>query len=164
MKNWKRGLAAIALVAAAAGAVTALAAQGSQEDPLVTLSYLNQVVTPKLESKVTEAVKQNADSLQKQLEEAIAGYESQVDETLAQAGASSRFAEKNLKKGETLTLKAGHEILLTGGGGKAEGELVDTTGGKTLQSGGSLNQGHLYITLSDNGGVTATGEATVFYR
>lgn len=165
MKHIRRkaalGLAAVVL---AAGSITALAAQGSQDDPLVTLSYLNQVILPQLENKVTAAVEQNAATLQAQLDAAIADYETKVDETLASAGASSRFVSKTLAKDEKLTVGAGHEILLLSGTAKAQGELVDTTAGKTLSSGASLTAGHLYVTPSADSGVAALGEVSLMWR
>ena len=42
-----------ALTVGALGAVAALAAQGDKDDPLVTLSYLQKVVTPELEKRWT---------------------------------------------------------------------------------------------------------------
>ncbi|MEG0441696.1 MAG: hypothetical protein RR544_05295, partial [Oscillospiraceae bacterium] len=52
-------LVAVVLV----GAVTAYAVQGGQDDPLVTLSYLTKVVTPKLEAEVSKAVAANEKAL-----------------------------------------------------------------------------------------------------
>lgn len=165
MRKIGRG-AAVALGAAVAalGVVTAFAAQGSQEDPLVTLSYLNKVVTPQLETKVEEAVKQNEQALQTKLDSAIADYEAKVNETLANAGAASQFVSKALSRDESLTLKAGKEILLVSGGAKAVGPLADTTAGKSVSAGGSLTAGHLYVTLSDGSGIKTTGAVSAMYR
>lgn len=47
-KNWKLALTALVLTAAISGGVAAFAAGtgGSADDPLVTLSYLNDVFAP----------------------------------------------------------------------------------------------------------------------
>lgn len=165
MKHSRKRIAAGVLAAlVAAGSITALATQGSKEDPLVTLSYLNQVVTPQLESKVAQAVEQNAAALQEKLEAAIADYETRVDETLASAGASNRFVSKTLQKDERLTVGAGHEILLLSGSAKALGELVDTTAGKAISAGSGLTAGHLYVTAAADSGMTASGDVSLMWR
>lgn len=117
--------AAMAALAITAGSVTVLATQGDKDDPLVTLSYLQKVVTPELEKKVDEAVKANSEELAKQLDIAITSYETRVDEKLAQAGAV--FQSKELKSGERFTTDAGREVLLVSGSAAAVGTLADTT-------------------------------------
>ena len=66
------------------GGVTALAAtQGSQEDPLITLSYLESVLRPDLEKKVDAAVADNEKALADKLAAVAAGYEEKVDAAIA---------------------------------------------------------------------------------
>ena len=154
--------AAVAALAITAGSVTVLATQGDKDDPLVTLSYLQKVVTPELEKKVDEAVKANSEELAKQLDIAITSYETRVDEKLAQAGAV--FQSKELKSGETFTTDVGREVLLVSGSANAVGTLVDTTAGGTVSDGGRLTVGHLYVTASDQSGLKAAGAVTMMSR
>lgn len=165
MKKIRRAAAlSVLTVVLAVGGVSAIAAQGSQEDPLVTLSYLNQVVTPQLESKVESAVKENAQTLSKELNDAISDYEQRVSETLAGAGASNRFVSRTLSQGESLTPGAGREVLILSGNAVAAGTLSDTTAGKSVNDGSSLESGHLYVTLSEDSGVSAKGNVTCMWR
>ena len=152
--------AAVAALAITAGSVTVLATQGDKDDPLVTLSYLQKVVTPELEKKVDEAVKANSEELAKQLDIAITSYETRVDEKLAQAGAV--FQSKELKSGETFTTDVGREVLLVSA--NAVGTLVDTTAGGTVSDGGRLTVGHLYVTAGADAGMKATAAVSLMVR
>lgn len=154
--------AAVAALAITAGSVTVLATQGDKDDPLVTLSYLQKVVTPELEKKVDEAVKANSEELAKQLDIAITSYETRVDEKLAQAGAV--FQSKELATGGSYTTDAGRELLLVSGNATAVGDLVDTTAGGTVSDGGKLTVGHLYITASADAGMKAGNAVTMMVR
>lgn len=154
--------AAVAALAITAGSVTVLATQGDKDDPLVTLSYLQKVVTPELEKKVDEAVKANSEELAKQLDIAITSYETRVDEKLAQAGAV--FQSKELKSGETFTTDVGREVLLVSGSANAVGTLVDTTAGGTVSDGGRLTVGHLYVTAGADAGMKATAAVSLMVR
>lgn len=146
----------------AVGVLTA-ASQGSVDDPLVTLSYLEKVLTPQLETKVDEAVKTNEEELKKQLDIAVTSYETRVDETLSAAGSAS-FVSKELGRGDKLTLPAGRELLLVEGEAAAVGTLSDTTAGETVKEGEGLTAGHLYVTVTENAGVKAASAAKVMSR
>lgn len=145
------------------GAVTVFAAQGDQDDPLVTLSYLQKVMTPKLEQQVDAAVEANAQELQKQLEIAVTSYENRVDEQLAAAG-SATFQSQTLRQGQELTPGAGREVLVVSGSVTALGKLMDTTAGTEVTAGNSLTAGHLYVTFDASSGCKATAAATVMSR
>lgn len=160
----KRFAAILCALAVVAAGVTAVAAtQGGQDDPLLTLSYLDKVLRPQLESQVTAAVEANRAELQKQLELAVTSYENRVDEVLASAGAGA-FASKSLAKGDSFTPGAGREVLLTSGAATALGTLTDTTAGKAVQSGAALEVNHLYLTTAADSGCKATAAATVMSR
>ena len=162
MKKSVIAVAAAAALALAAGSVSVLATQGDKDDPLVTLSYLQKVVTPELEKKVDAAVKANSEELTKQLDIAITSYETRVDEKLAQAGTA--FSARDVKAGSSYTTTAGREILLVSGSATAVGSLVDTTTGETVANGGQLTAGHLYITAAANAGVKAVNALSLMVR
>ncbi len=144
-------------------AVTAAAAQGGADDPLVTLSYLTGVFTPKMEEKVTEAVKANESELAKQLDMAITSYQNRVDEALKSAGGAV-FQGKSLSAGESATWDTGREFLLASGSANAVGTLTDTTAGTTVKAGSALTAGHLYITAADKSGLKAASAAQIMAR
>ena len=153
----KRPAAILCTLAVVIGGTAAIAANpGSQEDPLLTLSYLDKVLRPQLESQVDKAVKANEADLKARLEQVVAGYEG--------SAGSAAFQTKTLARGESFKPGAGREFLLTSGSATALGALTDTTAGKSVAAGDKLELDHLYLTFDAAGGCTATGSATVMSR
>lgn len=135
-KKNRWGLRAMALLLCSLAAMltfTAAAEAGSQGDPLVTLSYLNETFLPKL------------------LAQAGTG-----------GGAGSSFAVVDLDKGKTLTLSAGSEALLRGGsatcGAASAPGLVDQTDGSELSNAAALVKNHLYLATVDGRTVKAASD------
>lgn len=161
---------AIVLTAVVAvGAFSASAAGGDQTDPLVTLSYLTQVVTPELLGKVDEQVAANEKALTDKLNAAIDEYSKQMEQVLGQGGSgSAAYVSVSLPAGKTLCPDAGSELLLCSGSGKvAAGStpvLLDATSGASLTVGGSLTASHLYVVSSEGAGVTAVSASVLLVR
>lgn len=158
-------LSAVVLV----GTFSALAAGGDQSDPLVTLSYLTQVVTPALEEKVDKQVEANEQALTDKLNAAIDEYSRQMEQTLSQGtGASAAFASVSLAPGQTLCPAAGSELLLRSGGAVvtvgSSPVLLDATAGSSLEIGGSLTQNHLYVAPLEGAGVAVESAALFLVR
>lgn len=106
------------------------ASAGSQEDPLVTLSYLN------------------------------GPFKQEVLAQVGSGGASATYSVVTLSNGQTLNCGAGCEVLLRTGtavcvAGTDPG-LIDTTQAKGLDGGSSLAANHLYIVSEGGKGVKAT--------
>ena len=144
------------------GTVALAASQGSQEDPLITLSYLQQVLTPQLEEKVDAAVADNEKALVDKLDASIAGYEARAKD--AQGSAAAPFQSKSLSRGEKFTPGAGRELLVVSGSLTAVGSLTDTTAGKSVSSGAALELNHCYLTADDASGCQASAAASVMSR
>ncbi len=159
----KRSAAIVCALTVAVGGTALAANQGSQEDPLLTLSYLDKVLRPQLETKVDEAVERNKTELGKQLEQAVADGEKRVNAALSAAGAGA-FQAKTLARGESFTPGAGRELLLTAGSATAVGALTDTTAGKAVSAGTALELAHLYVTVDAAAGCKATSDAAVMSR
>ena len=102
----KKTLITIALVAAlamvAAVTVYAVANYGSREDPLVTSSYLQDVVQPRME-----------DAYRSTLNGAIGEMEEQFADQVAAAGGT--YVLVTLENGQTLSKEAGVELARQGG-------------------------------------------------
>ena len=139
-KSLKIIIAVLAVLLVAGVAAYAAANYGSREDPLITKSYLDEVVKPQLES-----------DLQQRLDAAAA-------EMLASA--PGEFAQVELLKGETLRCGVGSQLLPVKGSMTAAGALSDTTSGSAVNSGGVLEANHLYL-ATEAGGVRAGSTATV---
>lgn len=71
------------------GVAFAAGQQGSQSDPLVTLSYLTQKATPSILSQVDSKLTARETELKKQLSAVVEGYVKEVEDKLASSGGGS---------------------------------------------------------------------------
>lgn len=136
-------LRAVVLLAISAALMTgaSLAAEaGSSQDPLVTLSYLNDTFFNSIMQRVDQRIAERTGQ--------------------ALPGASS-FVVVTLNDGQTLTGGVGCEVMLRVGGAvcvsPSDPGLIDETAGTTLANGASLLQNHLYMMTIDGRGVRASG-------
>ena len=151
--NWKIRVGAFCLTALCLGTGVALAAgAGSESDPLVTLSYLNETVLPKLK----QDVEASAETRQAELT-------TQFNQIAAQGGGgtSASYTVVTLNAGQRMNLDLGAEVMLRVGSAAAGAEvnpaLVDVTTGGNLNSGEGLVQNHLYMATMTDHYITAGG-------
>ena len=146
MKNrWALRLAALTLVSCLAMSGVSLAVEpGSATDPLVTLSYLNDVFLGQIMTKVDQK---------------IAARNSQL---LQQSGVE--FAVVTLSKGQVLTGDIGCEVMLRVGTASCVSPsnpgLIDETTAASLNNGGALAANHLYMMTIEGRGVKAGSDTT----
>lgn len=152
MKKWKIAAAAACVlflftVAYAAGA-------GGQDDPLVTLSYLNGPFTREVKTMVDQTVTERKGEMEQSLKNILAEG----------GGSGGVFQVVTLSQGQSLQCQVGCEVMLRVGGAVCGANdsvgLIDTTAGTNLQSGGALVQNHLYMATIDGRWVAASS-ATV---
>lgn len=67
-----------------------------------------------------------------------------------------------LKKGETLYLKQGAQVILYTGMASVEGSLIDTTEGILVSAGAKVQKYHAYLVPADESGFTAEGTCVIF--
>ena len=163
-KHWKQAAAALVAVAVVLVGASAVAAGGSG-DPLVTLSYLQNVFKPQVDTAVDQAVKANESALKAELNSAIDRWSEdirrQIGNGTGSAGTSgSTFEVVTLSNGQTLTGEVGCEVMLRVGSATCVSSsspgLIDTTSGGTLDNGGALTTNHLYMITIETRGVRAT--------
>jgi len=148
----------------AVGVVLSIAAgnYGTEEDPLVTLSYLNDVLT----KQITEQVNADFDAKLNTLETA---FNSKVDELLTSDRVSASYVVLTLSKGQTVKCSVGAEIIHRLGStvcvSDGETGLIDNTDAGVLRNGDALSANHLYLVSIDGRGLKATSDsATVLIR
>ena len=158
-------IAVLVAVAVVSGLTTmAVTNYGSKDDPLVTLSYLNETVTPAI-----------TDAFNKPLDEKAAELTGQFNDLIAQAGLGeeentsstqpSGFVVVTLKNGQTVTCGVGTEIMLRIGTAESFGpdtpRLSDETGGQSVNDAGTqLTVNHMYMVTIKGNGVKATRDNT----
>lgn len=154
MKNKKiiTILAAVLILAVGVG-VGAYAASnfGTQADPLVAKSYLDQTVTPKLQA-----------DFQTKLDAQVQIMEQQIN---AQ-GAGLNFTAVSLTIGQTLKGGVGCEIILRSGTAVSSGTagLSDVTDGKLISIGTALTSNHLCMVSTQGDGIKASSSVTLLVR
>ncbi|MCI9263135.1 MAG: hypothetical protein HFF06_01025 [Oscillospiraceae bacterium] len=132
-------------------AVAAAGSQGTQDNPLVTLEYLNEKVLPEILEQVDRKVAERTKELEKTLEESQKAV----------------FQSVEAGKDKTVTLAAGSQLLLRSGVAHCADGLIDLTTGEAVW--GELSLNHLYIatgdklkvTFSEKGSAMVQGSYTV---
>ena len=150
--------------------VTAAGTPGTETDPLVTLSYLNDTFMAQLLGKVDEKLtardKELSDKLSAQVAQeakdlaAKYGGGRQTDD-----GASAdTFIVVTLSQGQVLRGDIGCEVMLRVGTATcvapSEPGLIDETDATALESGKALVKNHLYMMTIDERGARATAATT----
>lgn len=175
-KKTMRTAACVMLVGTVLAAFMAIAAEvGSQQDPLVTLSYLNETFMRQILARVDEKLVVRNEFLKTELEERILMREQELITQMggsvgsSSGGSAVSFTAVTLQPGQTLYGNAGCEVMLRGGSAicYSEGQyppgLVDSTDGTTLAPGQALAINHLYM-MTDQRGVTAAENAVLLVR
>ena len=175
MKKWSVWLTCILVAALMIAGVAAIAAEyGSQSDPLVTLSYIEQVLLPQSKKDVDQAVsdaledfasaqEDSNDDIQKYIDKKLRSFSSgNVDQELIDAIAAARAEQMSggtaaaqaswsvlqVPAGSTVECDVGVQAILRTGQAScvAAGTpgLIDLSNGETLANGGALAANHLY--------------------
>ena len=137
----------IAVVAALALlAVTVIADPGSNDDPLISKSYIDNVLIPKLE---------------KLIDSKVAGGGS--------GGPAASFEVVEAKAGQEIICSAGSELILRMGSATViateKGGLADTTAGYDLGNGAAMPANHLLVVpVADGRGIRANANVIVLIK
>ncbi len=159
-KKIATAIAVLVFTALVSGLTTmAVSNYGSRDDPLVTLSYLNQTVRPQIEAAVDEALNAKAAELTREFQ-SIAGQSGTVS-----GSQPSGFVVLTLNNGQTVTCGVGTEIMLRIGSAVSNGpdspRLIDETGGTSVGSSGTdLTVNHMYMVTIKGNGIKATRDNT----
>ncbi|MCX7615435.1 MAG: S-layer homology domain-containing protein [Clostridiales bacterium] len=156
----------------------ALSSPGSQSDPLVPLSYINNKYIPSIldetqtraQSKfnsIYENVIQNFESKQDRwliLKENAALYQA-VLKKLGTTG-TTKFTETSVKKGDVITGKPGTRMIIRSGTaaivGPSNGVLINVTVGAERKPGSATSKNIYYMVASDDGtGLKVTSDSAV---
>ena len=179
MKKHKlRTAVCVMLVGTVLAAFVAIAAEigaGSESDPLVTLSYLNETFMQQIIAGVEEKLAERNALMTDELAEKI---ETTKQDILLELGSSYgdesggmavSFTAVTLSAGQILYGAAGCEVLLRSGDaicisdGMSVPGLVDATDGSTINHGEMLAENHLYM-MTEQRGVQAASDVVLLIR
>lgn len=181
----KKIIIAVIVIAAAVGIFAIAADYGTQNDPLVSLSYITDVFTP----DVLNQAKKVSEDAAKTANANVSSYEARVDKKVNEfidrntanvtsamideiAGRvetpavkqSAPFATIDLAAGKNVVLTKGCEVLVRSGSVSCKtGSLVDATTGAAVSTGGALSANHLYI-ASDSANLSVKSNSTVLIK
>lgn len=134
--------------------VTAAAGVGTDDDPLVTLSYLKETFMDDIMKKVDEKIAVR----NKQITQQLGGQVSSGENV------ASTFTVVTLSNGQVLTGDIGCEVLLRVGTAvcvsPSSPGLIDQSSASVLNNNGALVQNHLYMMTIEGRGVKATAGTT----
>lgn len=171
--HWCVRLAALLLASYTLLLVTAAATggAGSESDPLVTLSYLNETFLAQVLGKVDEQFAERDKALSNRLDEQVKQDAAALAErygagtpTTGDSGKLNTFTVITLSNGETLYGEIGCEVMLRVGTANCVSPsspgLIDETDASILEGGKPLTKNHLYMMTIDERGVKATAATT----
>ncbi len=161
--------AGVLVIAALLGAALAAGQQGSQSDPLITLSYLEQKAKPDILAQVDKDLTAQTQALTEKLQAEAAAVKKELEDKLAQGGnTGTGFTAVNLSAGQRLTAEPGCEILVRSGSvlcfASASPGFMDLTSGGVLENGASPSANHLYVAPAENSGFSASSAALFLIR
>lgn len=154
--RWFLRMTVLLVLSLALNCTVSLAAEaGSSQDPLVTLSYLNDTFLGQIMEKVDAKIAQRNSQIVQEL-----GGQTSIGGTTT----ASTFTVVTLSNGQTLTGDIGCEVMLRVGTATCVAPstpgMIDESAGSTLSNGGSLVQNHLYMMTVEGRGVRATAATT----
>ncbi len=172
--HWFARMAGLLLVCYMLTVATAMAAggAGTEGDPLVTLSYLNETFMGQLLARVDEQLAVRDAALLEKLNEQVSRDAAALAEQYgtgggyagAVSGAAETFEVVTLQNAQTLWGAIGCEAMLRVGTASCVAAsspgLIDETDGSALGGGSALVKNHLYMMTVDDRGVRATAETT----
>ena len=153
-RSWLAPLLVVVMIFGAMNMTVSVAAEpGSDQDPLVTLSYLNDTFLNTVLEKVDQKIAARNTEIVKQLGGQASNAES-----------ANTFSVVTLTQGQILTGDIDCEVMLRVGTAacvapSAPG-LIDETSAGTLNNGGALEKNHLYMMTIEGRGVQATAATT----
>ena len=169
-KKWTIWLTCVLVAVLMIAGLGAIAAEyGSQSDPLVTLSYIEQVLLPQSKKEVDEMVADTLEDYEDTLTDQTKDVEKYIDKKLRSfavgdvdnelveeiaaviaaqlntgTAANAPWAVVEVPAGHTVVCEMGVQAILRSGQAGCTGSLVDLSNGETLLSGSALTANHLY--------------------
>lgn len=143
---------------------------GSVNDPLITKSYVDQVVAGQVKTELEKQLQGQLEQLdklladkQKEMDDKIAQFQKQLDALISKAGGMTVV---ELEPNQTMYADPGATFIVRNGttiavSTDANG-IPDVTGGKDLMDGTPIELNHMLIFPREGRGIKSTHSSTVF--
>jgi len=162
-RKWmvRLGAAALAILCLMIG-VSMAAGEGTQADPLITLSYLTKTVIPAILEQVDGKAEAHQQELVDKLDQSIRDYSAKMEEMVSEESAqhAAVYTVVTLQKGQQMNMDIGCEVMLRIGTAQCVSPsnpgLINTTAGSTLNNGAELVTNNLYMSTIAGRGIKAT--------
>lgn len=150
----------------------AIAAEyGSKDDPLVSLSYIEEIILPKTTEMIDEVIEEKTqgytDNIYQILEDIGADYNALAnnEEFIQKVADSVEVSTSNVvsvEAGQVITLKAGGEILLRSGNvSTSSSAFLNVTSGSDVATNTALTANNLYMATDNDQTLTVVTSGTV---
>ncbi len=141
--------------------------EGTESDPLVTLSYINNVFTKYVTDLFTQELEKRAAELETGINDKITAIETAYG-SMGQLAERSTYSVVSLTNGQTLVGQRGTEIMLRVGSAyvvaPASPGLIDTSTAAILENGKYLVKNHMYMVTINDRAIKASGDVMVVVR
>ncbi len=126
-------------------------AQGGEDNPLVTLSYLNGVFKTEIIEETEQKIEENELELLSEIDKKQEDFRSEMNDIATSAGNTGAvlYTLVTLSEGQSIKGDVGCEALLRVGNAICVSDsnpgIIDTTTTETLNNGQYLQKNHLYL-------------------
>ena len=145
---------------------------GSKEDPLVSLSYIKDVLMPSTLDDVSKIVEDNTKKYIEKLDDKLDNLDKDFDfvkddpefvNKVANLieGQNNTSQVVDVKNGDVLTFNAGSEIILRSGTASANDNILNLTTGANISSGQSIAINNLHLIAENDISLTITQDAKI---
>lgn len=157
---------------------------GSKDDPVVTLSYINDVFSKTTQNQINNSVSAQVTSYNSTVDSKIVTLKNEINNNISSLVSNNGFVDQVARKveenggsqaaswevvkitnGKTLKMAIGTQVVLRIGTAKCYTSgsigLINLTAGETLGKDAKLVNNNLYIATIEDRGVTATSNAIV---
>ena len=162
-RKWGVRLGAVVLAALCLSVGVSMAAgEGTQADPLITLSYLTKTVIPAILEQVDGKTEARQQELVDKLDQSIRDYSAKMEELVGEESTqhAAVYTVITLQKDQQLNMDIGCEVMLRIGTAKCVSPsnpgLINTTAGTAQNNGEDLVTNHLYMATITGRGIKAT--------
>lgn len=164
-KKWFAwALAVVALFGAMNLTVSVAAEPGTSQDPLVTVSYLNETFMKAVMNQVDQKIAQRNNQIVQMLGGQVNQGGNQTGNQVAAPNSTLTFSVVTLTKNQVLYGDIGCEVMLRVGSATcvspSDPGLIDETDAGILTGGSALVKNHMYMMTIEGRGVRATADTT----